>query len=210
VRQLIVESKQRELYVVHGDRSLARYDIANKTDAALMETVDIAPEGQRVTALAMLSGGFSLIVGTDKGELAQWFLVRTEGTNFALKAHPRLQAHAGGGDRLAPEFFRKGFIAGDEQGHLGSYFATSQRLLFVEKLSISRWSRWACRRAATATWRRTRPARCFRRGGEPLPRSVVLASCGRRSGTRATRSPTTSGSPRPPTPTSSPSSASRR
>ena len=135
VRQLVIESKQRELYVLHGDRSLARYDIADKTNPKLLETVEIAPPGQRVTALAMLSGGFSLIVGTDKGELAQWFLVRTAGANFALKRIRGFEPMPAEVTALAPEFFRKGFIAGDAQGHLGSYFATSQRLLFVEKLS---------------------------------------------------------------------------
>lgn len=135
VRQLVIESKQRELFVLHGERSLARYDIADKAAPRLLETVEIAPAGQRVTALAMLSGGFSLIVGTDKGELAQWFPVRTEGTNFALKRIRGFEPMPAAVTALAPEFFRKGFIAGDAQGHLGSYFATSERLLFREKLS---------------------------------------------------------------------------
>jgi len=135
VRQLLIESKQRELYVLHGDRSLARYDIGNKAAPRLMETVQIAPEGQRVTALAMLSGGFSLIVGTDKGELAQWFPVRTEGVNFALQRIREFKPMPGAVTTIASEFFRKGFIVGDQKGHLGSYFATSERLLFVEKLS---------------------------------------------------------------------------
>ena len=94
----------------------------------------LAPEGQRVTALTMLSGGFSLVVGTDRGELAQWFPVRTEGTNFALTRIRGFEPMPAAVTVLAPEFFRKGFIAGDAQGHLGSYFATSERLLFRDKL----------------------------------------------------------------------------
>ncbi|MCU0922314.1 MAG: ABC transporter permease subunit [Burkholderiaceae bacterium] len=134
VRQLVIESKQRELYVLHGDSSLARYDISDKTQPKLLETVDLAPAGQRVTALAMLSGGFSLIVGTDKGDLAQWFLVRTEGANFALQRIRGFKPMPAAVTVITPEFFRKGFIVGDAQGNLGSYFATSERLLFVEKL----------------------------------------------------------------------------
>lgn len=135
IRQIKIESKQREMYVLHGDRSLARYDIADKSAPRLLETLDIAPAGQRVTALAMLSGGFSLIVGTDKGELAQWFPVRVQGTQFALKRIRSFEPMPAAVTALAPEFFRKGFIAGDAQGHLGSYFATSERLLFRSKLS---------------------------------------------------------------------------
>jgi len=135
VRRLVIESKQRELYVLHGDRSLARYNISDKARPTLLETVELAPEGQRVTATAMLSGGFSLIVGTDKGELAQWFLVRTEGANFELRRIRGFTPMPAAVTSIAPEFFRKGFIVGDAQGNLGSYFATSERLLFVEKLS---------------------------------------------------------------------------
>ena len=134
IRQLMIESKQRELYVLHGANSLARYDISNKTAPKLLETVALVPEGQRVTALVMLSGGFSIIVGTDKGELAQWFLVRSEGANFKLQRIRGFKPMPAAVTALAPEFFRKGFIVGDAQGNLGSYFATSERLLFVEKL----------------------------------------------------------------------------
>ena len=135
LRQLVIESKQRELYALHGERSLARYDITDKTAPRLLETVELAPAGQRVTALAMLSGGYSLIVGTDKGELSQWFLVRTDGANFSFKRIRGFKAMPAAVTVITPEFFRKGFIVGDAQGHLGSYFATSERLLFVEKLS---------------------------------------------------------------------------
>ncbi|HSM22104.1 MAG TPA: ABC transporter permease subunit, partial [Rubrivivax sp.] len=119
----------------HGDRSLARYNISDKARPTLLETVELAPEGQRVTALTMLSGGFSLIVGTDQGDLAQWFLVRTEGANFELLRIRGFTPMPAAVTSIAPEFFRKGFIVGDAQGNLGSYFATSERLLFVEKLS---------------------------------------------------------------------------
>ncbi|WP_119353670.1 ABC transporter permease subunit [Azohydromonas sediminis] len=135
VRQLVVESKQRELFVLHGERGLARYDISDKTQPRLLETVQIAPEGHRVTALAMLSGGYSLIVGTDKGHLAQWFPVRTEGTRFELKRIREFKPMPAAVTAIAPEFFRKGFIVGDESGMLGSYYATSNRLLFTRKLS---------------------------------------------------------------------------
>ena len=135
IRKLVVESKQRELYVLHGDRSLARYSIADKNNPRLVETVELVSDDQKVTALTMLSGGFSLIVGSDKGKISQWFLVREEGTNFLLTRIRDFPSMPGAVTALAPEFFRKGFLAGDDQGNLGSYFATSRRLLFMEKLS---------------------------------------------------------------------------
>ncbi len=135
IRRLLVESKQRELYVLHGDRALARYDIGDKTQPRLIETVQLADGGEKVTALTMLSGGFSFIVGTNRGNLAQWFPVRKESNNFVLTKIRSFTPMQGAITALTPEFNRKAFIAGDSQGYLGSYFATSNRQLFVKKLS---------------------------------------------------------------------------
>lgn len=135
IRRLVVESKQDGLYILHGDRSISRYNIADKSAPQLVETVDVAPLGQRVTALTMLSGGFSLIVGSDKGALAQWFLVRQDGNNFKLTHIRDFEPMASEVTVLAPEFNRKGFVVGDKAGSIGSYFATSNRLLFNKSIS---------------------------------------------------------------------------
>lgn len=135
VRQIIIESKQREMMVLHGDNSLTRYNISNKTSPSLLETVQIASDGERVSMIAMLSGGFSIIVGTDSGNLSQWFPVRKESNRFALTRIRDFDAMPKGITAIAPEFFRKGFIVGDADGNLGSYYATSRRTLFVENLS---------------------------------------------------------------------------
>jgi len=135
IRTLLVESKQRELYILHGDHALARYDIADKTQPKLIETVQLADGGEKVTALTMLSGGFSIIVGTNRGNLAQWFPVRKESNRFALTRIRTFEPMQGAISALAPEFHRKAFIAGDSQGNLGNYFATSNRQLFIKKLA---------------------------------------------------------------------------
>ena len=135
IRRLVVESKQDGLYILHGDRSISRYNIADKSAPQLVETLDVVPPGQRVTALTMLSGGFSLIVGSDKGALAQWFMVRQDGNNFKLTRIREFEPMASEVTVLAPEFNRKGFVAGDKTGHIGSYFATSNRLLFNKSIS---------------------------------------------------------------------------
>ncbi|TSE21614.1 Phosphate transport system permease protein PstC 1 [Tepidimonas alkaliphilus] len=135
IRMVLVEFKQREMYVLAGERELWRYSIADKGAPELLEKVMLAPEGQRVTALTMLSGGYSLIVGTDQGQLSQWFPVREEGTRFKLRHIRDFKPMPGAITVLEPEFNRKGFMAGDDKGHLGSYFATSKRLLFLRPLS---------------------------------------------------------------------------
>lgn len=135
IRMLLVEFKQRELFALAGARELWRYDIGNKAAPQLLEKVTLTSSDQRVTALTLLSGGYSLIVGTDKGQLAQWFPVREEGTRFKLTHIRDFAPMPGAITVLEPEYNRKGFMAGDDKGNLGSYFATSKRLLFQRQLS---------------------------------------------------------------------------
>lgn len=135
IRDIVVEWKQREFYVLHGDRLLTRYDISDKASPRRLAQYEVAPAGERVTAMTMLSGGFSLIFGTDKGQLAQWFLVRREGADFDLRKIREFEPMPAAITSIAPEFFRKAFVVGDAAGHFGSYFATSRRQLFVEKLA---------------------------------------------------------------------------
>lgn len=135
VREILVEDKQREMYLLSGASDLIRYDITDKAAPKLLETVKLTESGERVTQMALLSGGFSIIVGTDQGKLSQWFLVRTEGANFKLRKIREFTPMNGAITALSPEFHRKGFIVGTDKGELGSYFATSNRQLFVRKLS---------------------------------------------------------------------------
>ncbi len=134
IRQLLLEVKQRDLYVLHGDRHVSHYDVMDKANPRLVQTVQVAPEGERVTALTLLSGGYSLIVGTDKGNLSQWFQVR-DANNVNHLTHIRtFEPLPGGVTVLAPEHYRKGFLAGDGQGNLALYYATSNRLLLKRTL----------------------------------------------------------------------------
>ncbi|MGQ9663241.1 MAG: ABC transporter permease subunit [Kiritimatiellia bacterium] len=135
VRKILVEDKQREMYLLSGASDLIRYDITDKAAPKLLETVKLTEPDERVTQMILLSGGFSIIVGTDKGKLSQWFLVRTEGANFKLQKIRDFTPMNGAITALSPEFHRKGFIVGNDRGELGSYFATSNRQLFVRKLS---------------------------------------------------------------------------
>jgi len=130
IRQLLLEVKQRDLYVLHGDRHVTHYDVMDKANPRLIQTVELFPEGERVTAATILSGGFSLIVGTAKGDLSQWFQVRDAQNNNHLTRIRSFKPMQGSVTTLAPEHFRKGFLAGDAKGNIGLYYATSQRLLF--------------------------------------------------------------------------------
>ncbi len=132
ITQLLLEVKQRDLYLIHDGRFVSHYNVMDKSNPTLVQTVAVVPEGQRITAAAMLSGGYSLIVGTDTGEVAQWFQVRDADNNNHLTHIRSFKPMPGPVTLVAPEHYRKGFLVGDEKGNIGLYYATSRRLLFME------------------------------------------------------------------------------
>lgn len=134
VVQLLLDVKQRDLYALHGERHVTHYDVMDKASPRLVQTVEIAPAGEKISAATILSGGFSLIVGTDKGNLAQWFQVRDKDNNNHLTHIRSFKPMAGKVTAIAPEHFRKGFISGDDKGNIGLYYATSQRLLLSRSM----------------------------------------------------------------------------
>jgi phosphate transport system permease protein len=126
---ILLEVKQRDLYVVHGGRFVSHFDVQNKDAPNLKQTVAVVPEGERVTAAALLSGGFSLILGTDKGHLAQWFQVRDANNKNTLTRIREFKPMGAAITLVAPEHARKGFVAADTKGAVNLYYATSERLL---------------------------------------------------------------------------------
>lgn len=131
VSQLILEVKQRDLYVIHGGRHVSHYDVMDKSAPSLKQTVALVPENERVTAATILSGGFSLIIGSSKGELTQWFQVRDDDNNNQLTRIRDFKPMQGAVTAIAPEHFRKGFLVGDDKGNLGLYYATSRKLVLT-------------------------------------------------------------------------------
>jgi phosphate transport system permease protein len=132
VQHLVIDVKQRELYVAHGDRFITHFDITDKAAPRRVQVQQVVNNDESLSALAILSGGFSLIVGTDKGSLSQWFLVRDAKNNYTLTHIRDFKPMPDRITTLAPEYFRKGFVAADERGNVGLYFATSQKLLWRE------------------------------------------------------------------------------
>lgn len=132
IQNLIIEVKQRDLYIAHGGNFISHFDITDKSRPRLLQKQQVVAEGEILSAINILSGGFSLIAGTDKGNLSQWFLVRDTQNNYALTHIRDFKPMTGKITVIAPEYFRKGFVAGDDRGAVGLYYATSQKLLWHE------------------------------------------------------------------------------
>ena len=83
-----------------------------------------------VTALTLLIGSRSLVVGQDNGALSVWFPVREGEESFRLTRIRDFPAHAGAIRSLAASPRDKGFLAVDDKGTLGLYHSTSHRTLW--------------------------------------------------------------------------------
>ncbi len=136
VTQLAIDVEQQRLFVVSDATVLSMYDITRKDDPVLLDRTAVVAPGSRVTALALLSGGLSLIIGDDQGRLKQWFPVRDAQNNYALQQARELPAMDSAIALIAPEHFRKGFAALDIGGSIALYHATASRQLVSHAVSL--------------------------------------------------------------------------
>ncbi len=135
VRQIVLEINRRQLYVAHGERFISQFDVTDKAQPRLMSRIEALRAPEKVSQIAVLSSGYSVIVGGDRGSLEQWFGVRNAENVPVLTRIRDFKSMPAPITALAPEHFRKGFAVGDEQGNVGLYYATSRRLLLIEPVA---------------------------------------------------------------------------
>lgn len=133
--QLLVDVDQRELYAASADGQISYFDIQDKNDPQLRDLVNAAVNGGRLTALEFLSGGISILVGDSNGQIQQWFPLRDENNNYSLELVRGFEAFDSAVTELAPEYYRKGFLAADSGGNVGLFHTTAGRVLLVENVS---------------------------------------------------------------------------
>ena len=119
---------------------LVYFDLSDPSSPVLRDEAQAVDAGERITAMRMLNGTFSWIIGTSEGRLSQWFLVRDEsqdaGDNiFRMTRVREFDRHPGAITRIQPEYTRKGFAAVDDVGTLGLHYATSARTMFLDSVS---------------------------------------------------------------------------
>ena len=124
----------------HADGRLLYWDISRPNEAVLRDELHAVEEDESITAMRMLNGTFSWVIGTSSGRLSQWFLVRDEraeaGDNiFRLTRVREFETHPGAITGIQPEYTRKGFAAVDDAGGLGLHYGTSARTMYLEPVS---------------------------------------------------------------------------
>jgi phosphate transport system permease protein len=128
VSGLLLGTDQKHLVLANDDGSLDYYDLRKANDPKLIDHARATSAGATITSLRWLSGGISLLVGDSAGVISQWFPVHNENNQYRL-ARVREFHIPGKVTAIVPEYFRKGFAALDDQGHLGLYYTTAERTL---------------------------------------------------------------------------------
>ncbi|MDO8826941.1 ABC transporter permease subunit [Methylophaga sp.] len=130
--KMLLDKALRSLFITDSEGFIHYYNINDFKNSRLVATVN-AGEGSPITAIDFLVGSVSLIVGNERGELSQWFLVRDENNNYDLTKIREFKSHKNAITALAPEYTRKGFLAVDAGGYLGIHYGTSARTLYLEQ-----------------------------------------------------------------------------
>ncbi len=133
IMQLLLDKEQLNLYIVYADGSLVHVDVSDKSEPRQVQQLRLVDVGLNVTSVQFLTGDISLLVGDSSGRVVQWFSVRDERGNQALKPIREFTEQTHAINSLAPEFSRKGFVAADESGLIAIYHSTAQRLLLIQR-----------------------------------------------------------------------------
>jgi len=128
-----IDEGAQHLVVATDTAQIILYKINNPAAAERKEPVNVS--GGKITILQFLVGTGSLVVGTDTGEVSQWFLVRDESNEYHVEFVRAFESLPGAITSVSPEFSRRGFWAGDNQGNIGIYFGTSERTLLIQSIS---------------------------------------------------------------------------
>ena len=135
ITRMMVDIRLRRLLLGDAHGNIHYYNIHRPDQAERVDSANVAGDGAAITEVQYLLGTESLIVGTEDGELSQWFLVRDEDGVHRFQRVRDFDTHPGAITAIYPEHARKGFLVGDAAGHLGLHYATSARTLRMEQVS---------------------------------------------------------------------------
>ena len=130
ITQVAVDVDQRNLYVLFSDGTLELYDVTDKTAPSLIDRVKAASGEAKVTTFEFLSGGLSIIIGDNVGNLSQWFPVRDKDNIYSLVRIREFAPMEGSVITIAAEYDRKGFAVGDSAGNFAMYHATAEQRVY--------------------------------------------------------------------------------
>ncbi|MFV0477387.1 MAG: ABC transporter permease subunit [Parahaliea sp.] len=142
VEALYLANKGHWLYRIDKGGTYALYELNTTGRVVTVHKLDdgrLFSAGKTVTATAMLAGDDSLLVASGQGELAQFFMVRTDQTTIKLQRIRDFDTDGLTVSAIIPERHRKVFVTYGKDNYLQIYYSTSGRRLLSQKQPGLRW-----------------------------------------------------------------------
>lgn len=127
---LVIDAEARDLYGA-TDRGEILWWQLEGSELGRPQIVSAGPSA--VTAMTLLIGHRSLVVGQEDGAISIWFAVREEdeGSQMRLTRIRDFPGHDAAIRQLSPSMRNRSFLAVDDQGGTGLYFSTSRKVLWT-------------------------------------------------------------------------------
>ncbi len=126
IDQLVIDSRRENVFGATRDGRLLWWNLLDRRASEPTVTAVGAP----ITALALLIGDQSLVVGQADGGLSVWYRIAPEGGRVRLVRTHELPPLPTAIRHLAASWRDRTFAAQDESGELGLYYSTSSRVLW--------------------------------------------------------------------------------
>lgn len=129
-------SPEREwLFILNEEGVISFFDIRNKSEPAHVEDVVVLTEGRLPGAFEFLIGGISLLLGDDKGNVHQLFLVRDEDGVQHLTEIRKFKSGDPKISSITTEMLRKGFLTTDVEGNISIFHTTASRHITTKHIT---------------------------------------------------------------------------
>lgn len=133
VKAIYVDPRQQWLYVINGR---AQADVFNLRDRTLNGRYKLLEDANaETTASTQLVGGISLMIGSSRGNIAQWFMARDVDGEMRLQHIRDFKMGGAPISQITAEQRRKGFVAMDTAGKLGVFHSTAHRTLLIDPVA---------------------------------------------------------------------------
>lgn len=132
IQNILISGDSRWVYVISNSQGMEVFDL--KTNPVRLYAKVELP-GSRITASHFLLGGFSLIMGTDNGQVQQWMPVRDDENHYRFSKVREFSLGQQAITEIRPEYRRKGFMAADLAGNVGYFNTTAEVELFKQPLN---------------------------------------------------------------------------
>jgi phosphate transport system permease protein len=136
VTHLGITANQRWVFAVASTGQLSLIAVDGPNGPARIDTDTVVEVGEIVTEARMLLGDVSLMLGTSRGRVSQWFTVRDDEQKYHLAKVREFDVSDAPIVRILPEDRRKVFGVVDRDGLLGIYHSTAERRALHTHLDV--------------------------------------------------------------------------